>query len=616
MASKHSSASLSSKQRQLMLKKEQKMALVAQRLSMLRDDDQNCNPINPLIVTDVIPLQHDSESIHGTRNKLKSKCDDSQKQNCVSKSTHGERKKLKSDCDDSRKQNCVSESTHGTRKKLKRNCDDSRKQNCASESAHGTRKKLTSICDDSQKQNCISTATNPVRDLDQDSPCDSDEIVIPSSPSSNRKKYGSLNRRMVISDDESEQDGKIQSVIQLKESLNRRMVISDDESEQDGKIQCVIQPKERTSFAEQPVEDKLSTPMDRATKVQANLSAAYPSFVKTMLSSHVSGGFWLGLPSKFCENLPKEDCTIVLVDEAGKEFKTNYLAHKTGLSGGWRGFSIHQELQKGDVLVFHLIHPTIFKVYIVREDRLNAIDGALELLGFETCAGQIISGDSTQKVLHTEDSPPIYSSSPSGSDIDQPEVLDGIQFSDSDINFKAIKDFNNFNIIVEGLVIDSKFSLSNRKKYYDLCLSQNSFLHQHLLKGMNCNLIIGIILETINIADAIKACDSSTSIEDLQTWKTTLKGFELVGMKVDFLCDRLNQLMHIASEINQLDASNMSETYTLELGSANGRMKALEDKLAELKRVMEKIDSEIEAEMTASIQKHKARLDKIDNFPW
>ena len=52
---------------------------------------------------------------------------------------------------------------------------------------------------------------------------------------------------------------------------------------------------------------------------------------------------------------------MVLVDEAGQEFDTTYLAGKKGLSAGWRGFSIHQNLHAGDALVFHLIAPTKFK---------------------------------------------------------------------------------------------------------------------------------------------------------------------------------------------------------------------------------------------------------------
>ena len=36
--------------------------------------------------------------------------------------------------------------------------------------------------------------------------------------------------------------------------------------------------------------------MKRAQEVQANLAAQFPSFVKLMLQSHVTGGFWLVSP--------------------------------------------------------------------------------------------------------------------------------------------------------------------------------------------------------------------------------------------------------------------------------------------------------------------------------
>ncbi|XP_074282353.1 B3 domain-containing protein Os01g0234100-like isoform X2 [Silene latifolia] len=517
MASKHSSASLSLKKTRSMSKTEDKMALVAQRLSMLQDDaDENCNSLTPKTVTDVIPLQNDS--------------------------------------------------------------------------------------------------TNPVRDVDEDSRCGLDEVAIPATPSSTQTKYKSNKRAMVLFNHHSKQDGKKQCFIQPKQE-NRNDENLSGASANPGSLNMI------TQFVEPPAEEKLSA-MERAIKIQANLSAAYPSFVKMMIPSNVSGSFWMHPPRKFCNaNLPKEDCTIVLVDEAGKQVNTKYLARKYGLSAGWRGYAIQYALQRGDVLVFHLIGPTTFKVYIVREDRVNEVDGAVGVLELDTGAGQMIPGHSTQKVLHTEDSPPMDSASPRNSDNDLgPEVLDGIRFSDSDIKFESIKDFNNFNIAVDGLVIDSKFSLSNRNKYYELCLSQNSFLHQHLLKGMNCNLIIGIILETINIADAIKACDSSTSIEDLQTWKTTLNGFELLGMKVGFLCDKLDQTLHIASELNRVDASKTPEMCAVEQGGGSrsiNSIKVLDDKVAELKGVMKMIiDSEVEAGITASVDKYKSKVKQIDKFPW
>eukprot|EP00268_Persea_americana_P037733 TRINITY_DN37439_c0_g3_i1.p1 TRINITY_DN37439_c0_g3~~TRINITY_DN37439_c0_g3_i1.p1 ORF type:complete len:274 (+),score=58.63 TRINITY_DN37439_c0_g3_i1:219-1040(+) len=105
----------------------------------------------------------------------------------------------------------------------------------------------------------------------------------------------------------------------------------------------------------------------KATKVQSDLDPEFPGFVKPMLQSHVTGGFWLGLPKQFCDlNLPKFDATMTLIDESGGEHQTRYLARKAGLSAGWKGFSIAHELVDGDALVFQLINATEFKVYIIR----------------------------------------------------------------------------------------------------------------------------------------------------------------------------------------------------------------------------------------------------------
>ncbi|KAK4563090.1 hypothetical protein RGQ29_005548 [Quercus rubra] len=111
--------------------------------------------------------------------------------------------------------------------------------------------------------------------------------------------------------------------------------------------------------------------IERAEQLESDLGSDFPTFLKPMLQSHVSGGFWLGLPVYFCkEHLPNEDEMITLVDEDEDEFPTKYLAEKNGLSGGWRGFSIDHELVDGDALVFQLINPTTFKVYIIRASEL------------------------------------------------------------------------------------------------------------------------------------------------------------------------------------------------------------------------------------------------------
>ncbi|KAL6494726.1 hypothetical protein OROGR_031526 [Orobanche gracilis] len=107
--------------------------------------------------------------------------------------------------------------------------------------------------------------------------------------------------------------------------------------------------------------------IQRAEDLQSGLDQDMPSFIKPMLQSHVTGGFWLGLPLRFCKaHLPSRDVIVSLVDEQGDEFETKYLALKTGLSGGWRGFAIDHELVDGDAVVFQLTDPTTFKVYIIR----------------------------------------------------------------------------------------------------------------------------------------------------------------------------------------------------------------------------------------------------------
>ncbi|XP_022772861.1 B3 domain-containing protein At5g42700 [Durio zibethinus] len=107
--------------------------------------------------------------------------------------------------------------------------------------------------------------------------------------------------------------------------------------------------------------------LEKADKLESGLEPDFPSFIKSMLQSHVTGGFWLGLPVHFCKrNLPKRDEVMTLIDEEGHEYPTIYLARKTGLSGGWKGFAVAHELVDGDALVFQLVRPTAFKVYIIR----------------------------------------------------------------------------------------------------------------------------------------------------------------------------------------------------------------------------------------------------------
>ncbi|XP_076950788.1 putative B3 domain-containing protein At5g58280 [Bidens hawaiensis] len=107
--------------------------------------------------------------------------------------------------------------------------------------------------------------------------------------------------------------------------------------------------------------------MKSAEKLQSNLQSEYPSFVKSMLRSHVYSCFWLGLPQRFCKtHLPKSTVNMVLEDEDGNEYEAVFISSRTGLSGGWRAFALEHKLDDGDALVFELVDPKKFKIYIVK----------------------------------------------------------------------------------------------------------------------------------------------------------------------------------------------------------------------------------------------------------
>ncbi|KAK9670697.1 hypothetical protein RND81_13G219000 [Saponaria officinalis] len=447
-------------------------------------------------------------------------------------------------------------------------------------------------------ENCPS----PLRDIK--------DAVLVSSARASQKKCASHKRSMVISDNESDEAGRFPLLVQptKKERTKRKRVTSVASLNKEIRNDFDNPKNQRIKIAEagnDPSVDKSSSVMKQAEEVQANLPAEYPSFVKMMLPSHVSRVFWLHLPTKFCkDHLPICDSVVELVDEVGKIYECKYLVNKSGLSGGWRAFSLDHELKEGDVVVFQLIAVTTFKVYIVRKGSVDEFEGVLGLLRLDDCRCQEISENIA---VTSESNPPLCDSPCNDSDHLESEVLDGICFSDVVVNFEVLKGFSNFNIIVDGLVIDSKFSEANRKKYYELCCCQKCFLHEQLLKGLNCNLVIGIILETINIADAIRACTSSTSVEDLWTWEKTLKGFELLGMKVDFLQSKLNQMLDMANENNGL------EKCVAEQACASDKVRALENKLAKFKVTLEKMHLEVEAEMTATTRKLQSKLKEAAN---
>ncbi|KAF9667654.1 hypothetical protein SADUNF_Sadunf15G0046200 [Salix dunnii] len=365
-------------------------------------------------------------------------------------------------------------------------------------------------------------------------------------------------------------------------------------------------------------EEVKADAMIRAKDIQANLAPEFPSIIKHMVPSNVTGGFCLSLGRKFCDaHLQEEDTTIFLEGEGGKSYPTKYLARKSGLSGGWRFFAIDHNLKGGDIVVFHLVNPNKFKVYIARVNGSQK-DGAHGLLKLEACVkpmncisdavhvenlsrGREEMKDQVLKpllldnpeeiseknmVIHDLGPRPVNSENES-EDLGF-EITDGIRMSESVVDFKEVKSFEDFDILVNGLVINCELSKRLQIKYYELCCSQKSFLHEHLLDGLNCKLVAGMLAETIKIADAIRASKLTTSRNDFTTWENTLKSFHCLGMNVGFLLARLGRLVTLS------DKSKRVKVATLERVNAEMERRSLEAKLLEVKETMNRLDFEIE----------------------
>ncbi|CAM0150409.1 unnamed protein product [Urochloa decumbens] len=327
--------------------------------------------------------------------------------------------------------------------------------------------------------------------------------------------------------------------------------------------------------------------MSRAKQIQANLPVEHPSFVKRMLQSHVIRGFWLGLPKYFCEkHLPKSDAGIVVKDENGEDHHTTYLEGKQGLSAGWRGFAIDHDLKVGDVVVFELVKSNKFKAKQENSE-------------------EVITEEAMKVSTPSHEVPPSDGSIPYGIDLD------------SDIDFDDVTSFSNVNLILDSLATGCEFHDRLRSTYYELCSSQKSLLHKNLLKHLQPTLVVGIIMETVSIAEGIRACKAQTSSrEDFLDWKKTLESFELLGMNVAFLLKRVNDLLSLAAR--STESSEWQEKYK-ELKQqrvcAGKKMKVLELQLSNVKDVLQKADVEVE-ELESSLKISDKALQELASAPW
>lgn len=377
----------------------------------------------------------------------------------------------------------------------------------------------------------------------------------------------------------------------------------------------------KKTCASYSVQGNCGSAMDRAKEAQAKLPTEHPSFVREMLHSHVVKGFWLGLPSHFCnEHLPKEETTIVLEGEDGRNYDTKYLGTKQALSGGWRGFAIDHGIKVGDVVVFQLVSSTKFKVYILRANNFTTTDGALSLLCLEACKEKNIPNEESSNDVKSKEDLKITRVSSKAAHGDSSNLLsesiDGITISDTCVDFGDVTSFSDFNIIVDSLVIDCKFSDHLRKTYYELCCSQKSFLHKNLLKQINLTLTVGVIMETINIAEGIRACKAhASSHEDFVVWKKTLESFELLGMNVTFLLSRIDDLLGLPARSRDPAEREEYMRIKLERSRAEDKMKELDSKMLTVKDALKKIDVEME-EMESSAKRRDEMLQQLATAPW
>ncbi|CAL1391636.1 unnamed protein product [Linum trigynum] len=346
--------------------------------------------------------------------------------------------------------------------------------------------------------------------------------------------------------------------------------------------------------------------MRKAHEFASSLPGNFPTLMKLMHPSHI--GFSLHLVAGFCyKHLPDKDKVIDLEDDKGKVYPAQFLASKHCLSGGWRAFSIHHKLVQGDVVVFQLLEPTKFKVYVVRASASEQASRRSKRK-VETSAKEAKKTSITncKIVVHKQDEPKNGSEEDFGFDISDGIIMSSDQPA---VDFQQVRNVDDFDIVVNGLIINCELSKQLQYKYYELCSSQKSFLHQHIPNGLNCKLIAGIIAETTNIADAVRTAKFGTrQKEEFATWENTLSGFEKLGMNVEFILTRLRQLIGLSDHANRC---KKLKTERVEVGE---EVKALKAKLEKSVGRMKRNDEEIER--LENEEDVEVRFTKLAEAPW
>uniref|UniRef100_K4A2E1 Uncharacterized protein n=1 Tax=Setaria italica TaxID=4555 RepID=K4A2E1_SETIT len=135
--------------------------------------------------------------------------------------------------------------------------------------------------------------------------------------------------------------------------------------------------------------------------------------------------------------------------------------------------------------------------------------------------------------------------------------------------------------------------------------------------NLHPTLVVGVIMETVSIAEGIRACKvQASSREDFLVWKKTLESFELLGMNVAFLLKRVNAPLDLATQSRESwEWQEKHKKLNLERACAGKKMKVLELNLSNVKDVLQKVDAEME-ELESSLKKSDVALQELASAPW
>ncbi|CAH1413303.1 unnamed protein product [Lactuca virosa] len=350
-----------------------------------------------------------------------------------------------------------------------------------------------------------------------------------------------------------------------------------------------------------PVES--SPAMILAEEFQSSLGSEHPSCIKLMAKAHVGSGYWMSFPQPFSKLfLPKTDSDMIIEDEKRKIHHIKFIAHKNGLSAGWKKFANRNNLLEGDVLIFQLIEQFKFKVYIIRANDMNKEDGGRSLLELEAQTENTIPETDTtfttpKKIKRQRSPTPPLNDSES-------EVLEGSRTSKPNLP----STFQDFHIMVKGQCIDSELPEDVKMSYYNLCNSRKELLHDCLPEDLYDKLVVGMIGETVKIANKIKKCKVTVTKEEFGVWDNSLKSFEFLGMKVGFLRERIRRLSRFVLEgESRFDFQKYNE--------AKIEKKRIEDEIVGLKERCGKLDA-IVGGLKEKVGKHEVKFQEEVNAPW